>query len=424
MDDFSKKVIISVEKMFNSAIIYVVNRSEIMNEMNNTTEYVFSFNKHNCNPIPDNQSNVDSKTVDVFSVQHSAQDKNFSNSDKTDIFDISTVNNNNGSSQSIKSTSIGDDFEESLKNFTSADVPKKKKKKKRSVGSFDIGRIVALCLCVGVLVYALYMIYDKFAEYSSSEAVNNQAENIGKGSLIEKLNSKGNLSPSRDLLTYLGSDTAGIDEINQETRTEYEKRRQQLLDLQAAYPNSRFYGYITVSDTAISYPIMIADDNDYYLKHLFNGQYQERGTGSIFADYRLQDNYDDNMNVIVYGHCMTNGTMFRPIKYFFDNDYRYSQAQTMKITVVTIDGVYIYEYFAAYRSEGDDFINRYTVKSDKDRYYNFLKRRRRLNSIDRQVSYNENSKIITLVTCTNVPNKQNERYVLHGILTEHYTFGE
>ncbi len=352
-----------------------------MDEMNKTTEYFFSFN----NPQSNNTATPPSEKP----------------SDGTQ----------NG-------------FEESLDNFSSVDVPRKKKKKKRSIGMYTISRMLVFCLCIGVLFYSMYMIIEKVDGLSLSNEINSQAENIGKDSYIPKLNPKGNLSPSRDLLTFLGSDTAGIDEINPDARTEYEERRQQLLDLKAAYPNSEFYGYITMSDTAISYPIMKADDNDFYLTHLFNGKKQDPGSGAIFADYRLKDDYDENMNIIVYGHCMTNGTMFRPIKYFYDNDYRDEQAQTMKITVVTVDKVYVYEFFSSYRSEGDDFINRYTTKSDKDRYYSFLKRRRSLNVVNKQVSYNENSKIITMVTCTNNPARPNERYVLHGILTESYSFAD
>ncbi len=315
-------------------------------------------------------------------------------------------------------------FEASLNNFSSSDVPKKKKRKKRKLGVYGLTRMLAFCLCIGVLAYSVMMIFDKFDGLSRSKEINETAENIGKDSYIPRIPPKGNLSPSRDLLTFIGSDTAGIDDINQESRNEYEERRQQLITLQATYPDAYFYGYITVSDTDISYPIMKTTNNDYYLTHLFNGEYQKKGTGAIFADYRLKDDYDMNMNTIIYGHCMTNGTMFRPIKYFFDSDYRVTQAQTMKITVVTLDKVYIYEFFSAYRSEGDDFIDRYTTESSKNRYFRFLKRRRQLNTVSKAVSYNENSKIITLVTCTNVPTKKNERYVLHGILTESYEFGE
>lgn len=359
-----------------------------MEDKGNTIEYIFSFN----------QKNTVNPTVD--------DDKN------------------NQSNEGAEGVPVVNSFEDSLNRFSSSDIKKKKKKKKRGLGVYGISRMLVFCLCIGVLMYSMYMIIEKFDGLSISNAINNQAENIGKNSLIPKLNFKGNLSPSRDLLTFLGSDHAGLDEINPETRNEYEERRQQLLDLQSAYPDCNFYGYITVSDTAISYPIMKYTDNDFYLDHLFNGQKQPGGTGAIFADYRLKDNYDENMNMVIYGHCMTDGSMFRPIKYFFDSEFRNAQAQNMKITVVTLDGVYIYDFFASYRSEGDDFIKRYTTKSDKDRYYSFLKRRRRLNVIDKQVSYNENSKIITLVTCTNISSMPNERYVLHGILSKSYSFSD
>ena len=119
---------------------------------------------------------------------------------------------------------------------------------------------------------------------------------------------------------------------------------------------------------------------------------------------------------------MTDGTRFRGIKLFFDDENRYSMAQDLEITVVTEDAVYVYEYFSGYRAEGDRFATCYSTNTSSASFYQFLTERRRLNTISKDVSYDENSKIITLITCTNLSSKPSERYVLHGILKNTYYF--
>ncbi len=310
------------------------------------------------------------------------------------------------------------DFEASLKAFSSADVAKKRRKKKRKLGTNGIIRLLALCLCIGLLVFSLSKIIGRMNDLSEANRAYANLLNTDIGSAVAVQKPSRPVSPAKDLHTFLGSDNGGIEMVDTETLNLYDLLRQRVYDLQADYPDC--IGYIMVSDTKINYPIMKGNDNDYYLHHTYEGK--TSSAGAIFADYRLEDDYDKNMNTIIYGHCMKDGSMFRSIKLFFDSEYRYTQAQEMKITVVTTEAVYIYTYFSGYRSEGGYFINTFTDRSNKNAYYNFLKNLRAKNSISKTVGYNSNSKIITLITCTNLSSKPGERYVLHGILDEYFEF--
>ena len=51
--------------------------------------------------------------------------------------------------------------------------------------------------------------------------------------------------------------------------------------LREAAPN--VIGWLMQEDTAINYPIMQIEDNDYYLTHLYDGTYNK--VGCLFSDY-------------------------------------------------------------------------------------------------------------------------------------------
>lgn len=310
------------------------------------------------------------------------------------------------------------DFEASLNSFSSKDSTKgrKKRNRKRKLGVNGALRLVSLCLCIAVFIFSGYKIIDRSAELSAANEYYASLRGDTQTSVVSHPKEVRRVKFSEDLLTYLGSDGGGIEILDTVTQNYYESLRDRVLNSS----NPDCVGYIVVSGTNIDYPVFKTTDNDYYLNHRADGAVS--AAGAIFLDYRLSDDYDDNMNVVVYGHCMTDGSMFRGIKLFFDSEYRYTRAQEMEITFVTADGVYIYEYFSGYRSEGSKFVSTFTDNGTNKAYYSFLKSIRALNSISKNVGYNANSKIITLVTCTNVPSRPGERYVLHGILKEHFTF--
>ena len=65
--------------------------------------------------------------------------------------------------------------------------------------------------------------------------------------------------------------------------------------------NPEIVGWIKGEGTGIDYPVMQADNNSYYLKHLYNGEYNNNG--SIFMDYRNSGDFSDK-NTVLYGHHM------------------------------------------------------------------------------------------------------------------------
>ena len=60
----------------------------------------------------------------------------------------------------------------------------------------------------------------------------------------------------------------------------------------------------------IDYPVVIGEDNAYYVNH--NWQKEESEEGAIFLDFRNQPDFSQPHNIL-YGHCMKDGTMFQPL---------------------------------------------------------------------------------------------------------------
>ena len=81
--------------------------------------------------------------------------------------------------------------------------------------------------------------------------------------------------------------------------------------------NPDIVGWITVPDTNIDYPIVQAEDNDYYLRRDLNGEPAKPGT--IFMDYRCAG--DGSGYSIIYGHNMKSGSMFGTLKRFGDRAF-------------------------------------------------------------------------------------------------------
>ncbi len=76
--------------------------------------------------------------------------------------------------------------------------------------------------------------------------------------------------------------------------------------------------WLTIPDTAIDFPIMQGEDNDYYLSHSYTGEYY--GRGCPFLDYRNTPDFTD-FNSIIYGHNIRNQFIFAPLLDFRDTSY-------------------------------------------------------------------------------------------------------
>ncbi len=122
--------------------------------------------------------------------------------------------------------------------------------------------------------------------------------------------------------------------------------------------NSDLAGWLAIEGTAIDYPVMQCDDNEYYLHHDFYGQDSKYGCLYVkdMADFAAGTNF------IIYGHNMKDGSMFGDLDlYQKESFYREHPA-------ISFDTLYeerVYDIVAVFRSQV------YKEEEDVFKYYQF-----------------------------------------------------
>jgi hypothetical protein len=94
---------------------------------------------------------------------------------------------------------------------------------------------------------------------------------------------------------------------------------------------------------------------------------------------------------------------------------RNTKAKSMNIEIYTEDGLYIYKVLSGYRNDDNHYTQ--SVFTSGDEYKAFLDKIVSRNELSVTNKYDVNSRIVTLITCANVTSNDDERYILHGVLT-------
>lgn len=171
--------------------------------------------------------------------------------------------------------------------------------------------------------------------------------------------------------------------------------------------NSDTVCYLKVSGTKIDYVVVKGEDNNYYLNHNFNKEYNSAGW--IFMDYH--NNLVDDRNIVIYGHNMRDGSMFGSLDSTLKKEWQ-EDKNNQKIMLVKEDGTYYYQVFSTYTIEPEEYYIK-TYFSSNDNFYSFIKELKSRSNYDYNVEVNENDKILTLSSCTN---SGKNRVVLHAKL--------
>ena len=164
--------------------------------------------------------------------------------------------------------------------------------------------------------------------------------------------------------------------------------------------NSDLVGWISIADTNINYPVMQSVyEPNFYLKHGFDKDYSDYGCPYVQEDCDVQKPSD---NLVIYGHHMSNGSMFAHLEKFKSKDFG-SEHKT--ITFNTLTDKQEYEIIAVFRTvvytDSPDAFKyyRFVDAKDADEFDSFLSKCKELSFYDTGVTAKYGDKLITLSTC-------------------------
>ena len=169
--------------------------------------------------------------------------------------------------------------------------------------------------------------------------------------------------------------------------------------------NSDTVGYLKVNNTDVEYVVVKGNDNDFYLNHNFNKEYNVAGW--IFADYK--NNFDGtDKNIVIYGHNMQDGSMFASLKNILTSNWQNNTNKQIKL--VTEQGTITYQIFSSYTIEAEDYYITTNFQNEEE-FNNFLNTVSKRSYYDYNVEVNESDNVLTLSTCTGTGNN---RIVIHA----------
>lgn len=287
--------------------------------------------------------------------------------------------------------------------------PKKKKKNKKKILFFRIAA-AAFTILFGVSTVMLVRELrqtkketDTFSELSAMRLPRGDSHGLTtqpiEDSEVETIMIVINERGETTYVTENTTEPANTEETTGEEQTESGQERKPLQTYSALHEKNRdFFGWITVPDTKVDYPVMFSPDRPLqYLGHDFFGSASYHGVPFLDAECDPNGNF-----YLVYGHHMEDGTMFAGLveydkKSFWENhptfrfdtlyeERTYAVVIAMRGRVLNVD------------EEGFRYYN-YTSLDTEAEFMNYIRQAKQLARYDTGVDVSFGDELLVLSTC-------------------------
>ena len=163
--------------------------------------------------------------------------------------------------------------------------------------------------------------------------------------------------------------------------------------------NKKLIGWLKIDDTIIDYPVMQTANNEYYLDHNFNQEYDKNG--SLFMDAAC-DVVHRNTNLIIYGHHMKSGKMFGNLNSYSSKEYC-EKHSTIRFDTIYEKGLYQVMYVFRSRIYNEDevvfkYYQFFDAASEKE-FESNMQEMAALSLYDTGVRASFGDELLTLSTC-------------------------
>lgn len=264
---------------------------------------------------------------------------------------------------------------------------------------------VALLMCVALIVGSAYMLAQEIGQYrESAEVYDGLAEHLA---VPEAPPAQGGEAPAGE---------SEAPEQSEAPEASLEPSAPAVILPEVDFTALKEKGpdvaaWLALPDTAINYPVAQGEDNDYYLKRLYDGT--KNKAGCLFIDYENAPGFADR-NTVIYGHNMRDGSMLASLLSYAEQDY-YDAHPSMLL--ITPEGGYVAELFSAFvatpgEAGGDTSPWALTFK-DSGAYTTWLSAMQGRSLFQSEVSVTSSDKVLTLSTCTA---SGKERFIVMGKL--------
>lgn len=174
--------------------------------------------------------------------------------------------------------------------------------------------------------------------------------------------------------------------------------------------NKKLIGWLRIDDTIIDYPVMQTSNNEYYLDHNFNQEYDKNG--SIFMDYNCSV-YPRSTNLIIYGHHMKSGKMFGQLQKYAKESY-YQEHKIIQFDTIYEKGTYeiMYVFRSQVFNENDMVFKYYQFINANSgvEFDSYMDEMKKISLYETGVNAKYGDSLITLSTCDN--SQEDGRFVV------------
>ena len=284
------------------------------------------------------------------------------------------------------------------------------KKTPEKKSKYEIFRRIMLSVCIFFFVVFLIQFGVLIFKYIQARQVSDKVLE-GVGSITKPEES----TPAGDVPVIIEPDTDPIESTPEGPSVDqpehvyseyFSQWLQYIKESKEIYPD--LVGYIEIENLGILYPLVQAEDNEYYLDHLIDGTKNNRG--EIFFDYRNNvEDITDNQHLVLYGHNLADGTKFHNLTKLRKEEYYYNSP----INIITEDGIYTFTIFSFYKTDKNSPYTKIEFESSQ-RFALFCMTEQENSMFESNFEFRGKELVITLSTCVN---DMGGRWCTHAVLT-------
>jgi sortase B len=284
--------------------------------------------------------------------------------------------------------------------------------KKKTLTATDWVRYGVLFVCIFGFFTAGYFVFTKLFDYYKAHLIYSGLQEIVtekdrfSEEYLKKSTVSGHILTPAEILAGKTDDGNGENTVFSEEQETLVGKIGQLKKI-----NPDTVGWITIEGTVVNYPIVWSSTEDYYLRRDFYGK--KLTSGTIFLDERNSPDITQNRNTVIYGHNMSDGSMFASVHDFASSTVFYGT----KIEIATEKGIFIYTPFSVHESNAFDNYFETDFVSDED-FLNFCEQIAFISIYETDTKFTKESQLITLSTCMKDPTSKEQRFAVHAVLTQ------